>query len=185
MNDTSLLIGQIGNSPLKVVPSWLRNSLVAKQPIKVSKVIKVVKPSPYDYFFNKHPSEYYNDACIKLGKITTADELYELCGMLLNDYIDYSMLLHKLDSEAKIIKLVREMDKYWHRFYNKIKDRPIIEEKEWLGYANENWYRQTLANEVGVKSEKAPIGFKNMGWGNFYDYLIEDDNKDLIYLSRN
>lgn len=188
MNSSAFLIGQVTNNiqqPVSVnfqKPLPFKSTTFSELPQK--KVATVIKKQPYEYFLNKHPNEYYNDACSKLNNINSAEELYKLCGQLLNDYIDYSMLLHKLNKESKIIKLVAEMDKYWHRFFEKIKNRPIMVGDTWDGYAHEHWYRQALANEVKNKADNATKGFKNMGWGDFSDYIIEDDNPNLVHLPR-
>ena len=128
------------------------------------------------------PRDFYVDACELLKKVTSTPHRMSVTMGLLNCFIVQSLLLYKLKNDNKIISYIADMDNYWKQFHNKIKDLPVTEDEHELGYTDENWYRQALANQIGLDSPQAAKAFEVMGWGDFYSYIIADDTKDVAYV---
>ena len=155
---------------------------IKKTPI-VTKLHSDMSPEVRHLLAQK-PRDFYDDANNLLKKVTNTSERLGVCLGLIHCFIVQSLLLYKMKNENKIITYIREMDVYWKQFHNKVKDLPVTESDTEIGYTDEIWYRQALANQIGKDSPQAVKAFEMMGWGDFYSYLVEEDTDDVIYIMK-
>jgi hypothetical protein len=131
---------------------------------------------------NIQPREYYAKANQLMAKTSNCDERLEVALQLLTSFVTQSMLLYKLNNDYKIITYIKDMDMYWHQFCDKNKNNTIIESENTVAYLDDMWYRQGLANEIGVNVTQALKAYAIMGWGDFNEYIVKEDNDDVLYL---
>jgi len=131
---------------------------------------------------NIQPREYYAKANELMAKASNCDERLDISLQLVTSFVVQSMLLYKLNNDNKIITYIKDMDVYWHQFCDKYEGQTITESETQVGYLDYNWYRQGLANQIGENVLQAEKAYAVMGWGEFKNYLIKEDNDDVLYL---
>jgi hypothetical protein len=131
---------------------------------------------------NIQPREYYAKANQLMNETSNCDERLEVALQLLTSFVTQSMLLYKLNNDYKIITYIKDMDMYWHQFCDKNKNKTIIESENTVSYLDDMWYRQGLANEIGENVTQASKAYQIMGWGDFNEYIVKEDNDDVLYL---